>query len=118
MQNMGKGLHKLFKAVVNEVSQTLLILGESGSEFSYFIPEPRNFVEVIRLSEDIKNPWLKENLDQIQNLINNQNFSVQEPEKGESVTPCMDVYKAKIQYDGSLNRLKLRIVVRGALKNK
>ena len=37
MQNMGKGLHKLFKAVVNEISQALPILGESGSEFSYFI---------------------------------------------------------------------------------
>ena len=30
----------------------------------------------------------------------------------------MDVYKAKIQYDGSLDKLKLRIVVRGYLKNK
>ena len=30
----------------------------------------------------------------------------------------MDVYKAKIQYDGSLDKLKLRIVVRGDLKNK
>ena len=42
-QNMGKGLHKLFKAVVNDIWQTLPILGESGSEFSYFITEPRNF---------------------------------------------------------------------------
>ena len=30
----------------------------------------------------------------------------------------MDVYKAKIQYDGSLDKPKLRIVVRGDLKNK
>ena len=30
----------------------------------------------------------------------------------------MDVYKAKIQYDGSLGKLKLRIVVRGDLQNK
>ena len=30
----------------------------------------------------------------------------------------MDVYKAKIQYDGSLDKLKLRIVVRGDLQNK
>ena len=36
--NMGKNLHKLFKAVVNEISQALPILGESGSEASYFIP--------------------------------------------------------------------------------
>ena len=64
-QNMGKGLHKVFKAVVNETSQVLPILGESGSEVSYFIPEPRNFVEVTRLSEDINKPWLKATMKEI-----------------------------------------------------
>ena len=52
------------------------------------------------------------------NLINNQTFLVQYPEKGEPVTPCMDFYKAKIQFDGSLDKLKLRISVRGYLQNK
>ena len=53
----------------------------------------------------------------IKNLINNQTFIVEYPEKYESVTPCMDVYKAKIQSDGSLDNLKLRIVVRGNIQN-
>ena len=52
---MGKGLHKVFKTVVKEISQDLPILGESGSEVSHFIPEPRNFSEVTKLSDDIKN---------------------------------------------------------------
>ena len=34
------------------------------------------------------------------------------------MTPCMDVYKAKIQSDGSIDNLKLRIVVIVDLKNK
>ena len=34
------------------------------------------------------------------------------------MTPCMDVYKAKIQSDGSLDKLKPRIVVRVELQNK
>ena len=34
------------------------------------------------------------------------------------MTPCTDVYKDKIQSDGSLDKLKLRIVVRGDLQNK
>ena len=42
-QNMEKGLHTLFKAVVIEILQALPILGESGSEFSYFVLEPINF---------------------------------------------------------------------------
>ena len=43
---------------------------------------------------------------------------IEDPKDGEPVTPFMDVYKAKIQSDGSLNKMKLRIVVRGDLKNK
>ena len=43
---MGKGLHKAFKAIINEILQVLPIFVESGSEVSYFIPEPRNFSEV------------------------------------------------------------------------
>ena len=41
-----------------------------------------------------------------------------DPEKGDQVAPCMGVYKSKIQSDGSLDKLKLRILVRGYLQNK
>ena len=71
-----------------------------------------------KFPDDIKKPWLKATLKEIKNLINNQTFLVEDPEKDEPVTPSMDVYKAKIQYAGSLDNLKLRIVVRGDLKNK
>ena len=41
-----------------------------------------------------------------------------DPEKVDPVTPCMDIYKENIQSDGSIEKLKLRIVVRGYLQNK
>ena len=59
---MGHGLYKVCKASVNYILQVLPPLSESGSDFSYFILEPRNFSEVTRLSNDIKKPWLKETL--------------------------------------------------------
>ena len=93
-------------------------LRESVSEVSHFIPEPRNSSEVTKLSYETKKPWSKATLKQIKNLINNQYFLVDDQEKNEPVTPCMDVYKAMIQFYGSLNKLKLRIVVRGDLQNK
>ena len=93
-------------------------MGESGSEVYHFIPEPRNFSEVTKLSENINKPWLKETLKEIKNIINNHNFLIEYQNEGEPVTLCMDVYKAKIQSDGSLDKLKLRIVVRGDLQNK
>ena len=43
MQSMGKGLHKVFSTSIKEISQELATLGESGSEVSHFIPEPRKF---------------------------------------------------------------------------
>ena len=48
MQNMGNYLHKLFKTVVKYILHYLSPLGESGSEVSYSIPEPRNFAEVTK----------------------------------------------------------------------
>ena len=39
-------------------------------------------------------------------------------EKGDPVTQCINVYKAKMQYDEIHDKLKLIIVVRRYLKNK
>ena len=115
---MGKILHKVFSTIVSEILKELTNLGESVLEVSHFITEPRNSAEVTKLSENIRKPWLKATPKEINNLINNQTFMVDDPKDGEPVTPCMDVYKAKIQYDGSLDNLKLRIVVSGYLQNK
>ena len=40
--------------VVKKIFQEMTYLGESGSEVSHFIPKPRNFFEVKKLSENIK----------------------------------------------------------------
>ena len=73
---MGKGLHKLFSTAVKDISHELTALGESGSKVSHFIPEPRNFSEVKKLSENIKKPWLKATLEEIKNIINSQTFLI------------------------------------------
>ena len=109
---MGNVLHKVFSTVVIDILRELTALRESGSEISHFIPEPRNLAEVKKLSENIKKPWLKATFKEINNLINNQTFLIEDQNEGEPVTPCMDVYKADIQSDGSLDKLKLRIGVR------
>ena len=47
---MGKGLHNVFSTIVSEILQELTNFEESGSEVSHFIPEPRNFAGVTKLS--------------------------------------------------------------------
>ena len=84
---MGKGLHKVFSTIVKEILQELTNFVESGSEVSHFIPEPRNFAEVKKLSENIRKPWLKATLNEIKNLINNQTLLIEDQKEGEPVTP-------------------------------
>ena len=43
---------------------------------------------------------------------------MEDPRKRYPVTPFMDVYKEKVQYDGSLDNQRLIILVRGILQNK
>ena len=68
---MSKGSHKVFKAFGNELLESLPIIGESGPEVSYFIQDFRKFVEVTGLSRDIRKPWMKATLKEIDNSINN-----------------------------------------------
>ena len=56
---MSKGLHKVFKAVVNKLNNSLLNLESLGLEVPHFIPEPNIFPEVTRLPEDVKKSSLK-----------------------------------------------------------
>ena len=84
---------------------------------SHFIPEP-NFSEVTRLPAVVKKAYLKEKFKEIKNIINNEAFVMNDPDKGDPVTPCMYLYKAKIKSGGSLDNLKLIILVQGDLHNK
>ena len=85
---MGKSLHKVFKNVVKNISQ-------SGSEITHFISEPGKFADAIKFSDDIKKPWLKATQNYIKKLINNQTFMVEYPKKGKPEASCMDVYREK-----------------------
>ena len=96
---MGKGLQKVFKAIVNEILQVLPIMGESGSVVYYFIPDPSNFSEVTRFLDDIKKPWLKATMTEIKNTINDHTFLVQEPEKVEPITTIIDFGLSRIPSD-------------------
>ena len=50
----------------------------------------------------------KATLKEIKNFINNQTFMIEDPNHDEPVTPCMDVCKAKIQYDGSVEKIEVK----------
>ena len=57
----------------------------------HFIPKLRNFTEVSRLPEEVKNAWLKSTLKYIKNLINNNTFMMDGTRKIDQVAPFLDV---------------------------
>ena len=54
-------------------------------------PRTQEFSEVTILPADVKNSWFKSTFKDINNLINNQNFIMDDPEKVYLETPRMDV---------------------------
>ena len=89
----------VFKFAVKELKNSLPYLGESGSEVSHFIYEPKNFAEFTKLPVEVKKDWMKATLKENKNLINNQTFIMDNSTKGYPVTPYIDLYKGKTKPD-------------------
>ena len=82
-----------------------------------YLPEPTTFHAVLRQPREIQIAWLKSIESELRNLIvTNKTFSIENPHPNEQVIPTKLVLKAKSLADGSLDKLKARIVARGDLQ--
>jgi len=82
-----------------------------------FLPEPTSLKAILRLPKEIQVLWIKAIEDEIQNLIANDTFDLNEPPRwGEQVIPIKLVYKAKQRSDGYLDKFKARAVQRADLQ--
>ena len=61
------------------------------------------------MSEGFNKPWLKATLKEINDLDNNKICLVQEPEKVDPATPCIYVYKSKMQSDEILENINIEL---------
>ncbi|MGH3053652.1 MAG: reverse transcriptase domain-containing protein, partial [Gaiellaceae bacterium] len=100
----------------NEVREAEFI-DYCGSNVSSFIPAPTNLANMMRIKDqEVKKAWLRATRKELKTLIDHGTFMLNDPKPGEIVTPCMDTYRVKIKSDGTLDKLKVRIVVRGDLQ--
>ena len=113
-----KVLNKVFKNVVKYIFKIYHLWENLVRMFPISLQNPLTFLKLQNCQMTLKKPWAKATQKEIKNLIHNQIFIVEYPKKGEPIIPCMGVYKGKNQYDGSLDKLKLRILVRRYLQNK
>jgi hypothetical protein len=82
-------------------------------------PAPKTLREILKMPDGpVKAAWLQSVRKEFKTLVNNNTFILDSPGKGETVTPIMETCRVKILSNGTLDKLKTRIVVRGDLQFK
>jgi len=66
----------------------------------------------------VRQEWLKAIKKELKTLIDSGTFAQDALRNGEISTPVMETFKVKVKSDGSLDKLKCRLVVRGDLQDK
>jgi hypothetical protein len=107
---------ELFTACQTEAKEPPINL--SAVDPSPFMPPPMGIRSVLKMSDlKVREAWLRAYKKEIKTLIDAKTFALDIPKDGEPVIPTMETNKVKIKSDGSLDKLKCRIVVRGDLQD-
>ncbi len=73
---------------------------------------------VLKMSDPkVREAWLRAYQKEIKALIDVKTFALDKPKDGEPLIPTMETTKIKIKIDGSLDKLKYSIAVRGDLQD-
>jgi hypothetical protein len=105
--------------LVNDcAAETTVQLDAPGAYASIFEPAPANLRAVLRLPDTtIWEAWLKAYRKELKAILDSGTFQLGDnPLSGESCTPIMDLNVVKLWSNGTLDRLKNRLVVRGDLQ--
>ncbi len=107
---------ELFTACQAEVKEPPINL--NAVDPSSFMPPPMGIRLDLKMSDKkFREAWLRAYQKEIKTLIDAKAFALDKPRDGEPVIPTMETNKVKIKSDGSLEKLKCRIVVRGDLQD-
>jgi Reverse transcriptase (RNA-dependent DNA polymerase) len=80
-----------------------------------FLPEPQSLKSINRLPERIKQAWLDAFRAELMNLLDKETFLHPTNYKGEKCIPVKAIMKTKLKSDGMVDKLKVRIAIRGDL---
>jgi len=82
-------------------------------------PAPTTIRDIVKIPDGpAKQEWLKPVRKELKTLVDSNTFQEDKLHTIETSTPVMEIFKVKVQSDGSLDKLKTRLVVRGDLQNK
>jgi hypothetical protein len=107
---------ELVEACASEAHQHLL---PSSDDAHSWEPAPRTIRDILKMPEGtVKNAWLGAVRKELKTLVDANTFIIDSMQDGEVSVPVMELFKVKIKSDGSLDKLKCRMVVRGDLQTK
>jgi hypothetical protein len=82
-------------------------------------PAPATIRDIVKMpNRVVKEEWLKSVRKELKTLVDSGTFQEDTPHSGKTSTPVMEIFKVKVKSDGSLDKLKTRLVVRGDLQDK
>ena len=83
---------------------------------SDYLPEPRCIKHIMRMNEEPRNKWRDAIQTELNAICDNNTFEPRDPLPGEQILPLKWVFKVKIKANGSIDKLKARLVCRGDLQ--
>ena len=91
-------------------------IGEPGMDPAPFMPVPRSITAVKYMPPEIRKAWIKAFVKELKGvIIDRQAFEMFDPLPSDKVIPISDVHRCKISQDGTIEKLKSRVVFRGDL---
>jgi hypothetical protein len=82
-------------------------------------PAPKTLCDILKMPEGpIRTGWLKSVKAELKTLFDPRTFVLNDMRDDEVSTPVMEIFKVKINSNGTLDKLKTRIVVHGDLQGK
>ena len=119
MKDNGPTSRKLIKLFHTEVVEPTMDADAHGTDPSIFMPPPPNMNAVLRIqNHKVRRAWIRACKKEIATLIDHKTFKLVDPPKGTKIIPVMEDLRVKILEDGSLDKLKVRIVVRGDIQRR
>jgi hypothetical protein len=98
-------------------TEATLYIDAPGADATIFEPAPKNLRAVLKIRDTlIRDAWLKAYRKEMKTLIDSGTFKPETPLDDEVCNPILDLNVVKLCSDGTLDKLKNRLVVRGDLQ--
>jgi hypothetical protein len=113
--NIGSSYQELARACAIEAMPAVPTTTDALS----WEPAPNSICDILKMPDGtVHQEWLKSVKKELKTLVDAKTFVVDNLQDGEISTPVMEIFKVKVKSDGSLDKLKTRLVVRGDLQDR